>query len=147
MNVKECMNTNVCYCTPGTKISEVAKLMKMNHIGCIPVCNDSKEVVGLVTDRDIILRSVACDKDANTTPVSDIMTCNVCCCDCNNDVTEATNLMSELQVRRIPIVEENKIIGILTLGDIVNETKVGNKQTEETFGHICNCSHNPKNAE
>lgn len=147
MNIRDCMNTNVCYCNPSTKISDVAKLMKDNHVGCIPVCNDSKEIVGLVTDRDIILRSVACDKDANTTPISDIMTCDVCCCDCNKDVLDATHLMSDLQIRRIPVVEDNKIVGILTLGDITNDKGIAPKEVEHTMGCICDCGCDAKNAE
>lgn len=147
MNVKECMKKEVCYCTPSTKIIDVAKLMKDNHVGCIPVCDDSKEIVGLVTDRDIILRSVACDKDVNTTPISDIMTCDVCCCDCNKEVSEATKLMSDLQIRRIPIVDENKVIGILTLGDIANDKGINNTEVEKTVGCICDCGKHAKNAE
>lgn len=147
MNIKKCMNKEVCYCTPNTNVSDVAKLMKDNHIGCVPVCNEAKEVVGLVTDRDIILRSVACDKDAKTTPISDIMTCNVCCCDSNEDVSEATKLMSQFQVRRIPVVEQNKIVGILTFGDVANEKWIDNREAERVIEHICGCSCNPKNAE
>ena len=80
MNVKDCMSTNVCYCTPDSYIKEAAKLMCDNHVGCIPVCNDDKCIVGVITDRDVILRSIACGKDVNNTKVSDIMTCNPCCC-------------------------------------------------------------------
>lgn len=147
MNIKKCINEKVCYCNPNTNVSDVAKLMKDNHIGCVPVCNEEKEVVGIVTDRDIILRSVACDKDAKNTPISDIMTCNVCCCDSNKDVSEVTKLMSQIQVRRIPIIEQNKIVGILTFGDVANEKWIDNRETERVIEHICNCSCNPKNAE
>ena len=62
------------------KINEVAKLMSEHHIGCIPVCDTNNCICGIVTDRDVLLRSVCCNKDLNTTPVSDIMTCNVCTC-------------------------------------------------------------------
>ena len=61
MKVKECMCENVCYCNSNSTISEAAKKMSENHIGCIPVCNDEKCVVGILTDRDITLRSVACN--------------------------------------------------------------------------------------
>ena len=54
MKVKECMSLDVCCCKPDETIKDIAKLMSDNHIGCIPVCDDSKKVVGLVTDRDII---------------------------------------------------------------------------------------------
>ena len=80
--------------------------------------NDNKNVVGLVTDRDILLRSICCDKDAKTTPVSDIMTTNVCCCDANEHIGTAEKIMSDNQIRRIPIIDNDQIVGILSIGDI-----------------------------
>ena len=80
MDVKDCMTKNVCCCTPNTNVAEVAKLMCDNHIGCVPVCDEDNKVVGVLTDRDVILRSISCNKDVNTTPVSEVMTCGVCCC-------------------------------------------------------------------
>ena len=73
MKVKDCMCTDVCCVKPETTIRDVAKLMSQNHIGSIPVCDTNNCLCGIVTDRDIILRSIACDKDVKTTPVSDIM--------------------------------------------------------------------------
>lgn len=149
MKVKECMSLNVCSCTPNTTVSDVAKQMCNNHVGCIPVCDDNNNVVGLLTDRDVILRTIACDKDAKTTPVSEIMTCKVCCCNPDTDVNEATKMMSDLQIRRIPVCDtNNKIVGILSLGDLAhNDTKVGKSQVCNTLENICDCGANTKNAE
>ena len=61
MKVKDCMCENVCCVKPETKIIEVAKLMSENHIGCIPVCDNNNCICGILTDRDILLRTVACD--------------------------------------------------------------------------------------
>ena len=119
--------------------------MSDKHVGCIPVCDNTQNVVGLVTDRDIILRGIACNKDVNTTPVSDIMTTKVCCCNPNTDITEAERLMSENQVKRIPVVDNNKIVGILTLGDLSANTQVSDKSVSDTLNNICSC--NEKNAE
>ena len=80
MKVKDCMCTDVCCVKPETTIRDVAKLMSQNHIGSLPVCDTNNCLCGIVTDRDIILRSIACDKDVKTTPVSDIMSTNVCTC-------------------------------------------------------------------
>ena len=80
MKVKECMCNEVCCVKPETNVYEVAKLMSEYHIGSIPVCNTNNEICGIVTDRDILLRSIVCDKNIKETPVSDIMTCNVCTC-------------------------------------------------------------------
>lgn len=140
MKVKECMCGNVCYCTPNTKISEVAKLMNKNGIGCIPVCNDKKCVVGILTDRDIILRSVACDKDTCGTNVSDIMTCNTVCCDCNEDVNAAVESMGKTGIRRIPVTENGKLVGILTMGDLAKHQNISCECVGTTLENICNCT-------
>ena len=109
MKVKDCMCNEVCCVSPNSTIKDCAKLMMDNHIGCVPICDDSQKVVGVVTDRDIILRTIACDKDVKTTPVSDIMSCNVCCCTPNTDINEAEKMMSQNQIRRIPVIDNNKM--------------------------------------
>lgn len=139
MKVKECMCSNICYCMPDTKISDVAKIMNERHIGCIPVCDNEKYVVGILTDRDIILRSVACDKDARNTTVSDIMTCNTTCCDCNDDIGIVTKTMGEIGIRRVPVTENGKLVGILTLGDFAKHKNVSQECVGSTFENICNC--------
>ena len=73
MKVKDCMCYEVAYLTPESTVEDCAKLMCNKHVGCIPVCDNNKTVVGLVTDRDVILRSIACNKDIKTTPISDII--------------------------------------------------------------------------
>ena len=139
MKVKECMCSNVCYCTPETKISDVAKIMNTNGIGCVPVCDKNKCVVGILTDRDIILRSIACDKDACNTNVSEIMTCNATCCECNEDIEQVTKTMGETGIRRIPVTENGKLIGMLTLGDFAKHSNITTECVGNTFERICNC--------
>ena len=78
MKVKDCMCDNVCCVKPETKITDVAKLMSENHIGCIPVCDSNNCICGILTDRDILLRTVACNKDCSQTTASDIMSTDVC---------------------------------------------------------------------
>jgi CBS domain-containing protein len=146
MKVENCMCNDVYTVTPNSTIQDCAKLMCNNHIGCIPVCDNSQNIVGLVTDRDIILRGIACDKDIKTTPVSDIMTCKVCCCNGDCDVTEAEKIMSNYQIRRLPVVDNNnKLIGIITLGNLVQNQNVSSKGVDDTLENICKC--NGKNAE
>ena len=145
MKVKECMCKEVESINPNTSIKECAKIMSDNHIGCVPVCNEQKEVVGIITDRDLLLRAVACDKDINTTKASDIMTCNAYCCSSDTDVKEAENIMSTEKIRRIPIVDNNKIVGILTLGDISQASDINKNDVCTTLKDIC--SNQTKNAE
>ena len=139
MKVKECMCSNICYCMPDTKIADVAKMMNEKHIGCVPVCDSEKCVVGILTDRDIILRSVACDKDAKNTNVSEIMTCNTTCCDSNDDIGTVTKTMGEIGIRRVPVTENGKLVGILTLGDFAKHQNVSQECVGNTFENICNC--------
>jgi len=145
MKVKDCMCQEVSCVSPQNTIKDCATIMSNKHVGCIPVCDNSQNVVGLVTDRDIILRAIACNKDVNTTPVSEIMTCEVCTCTPNADITEAEQLMSQNQIKRIPVVENNKIVGILTLGDLAANEQIDNKGVNDTLNNICGCD--DKNAE
>lgn len=145
MKVKDCMCDSVNTVKPDTTVNDCAKIMCENHIGCVPVCDCENKVVGIVTDRDILLRNVACDKDAKNTKISDIMTTNVKCCDCNADVKEAEKLMANEQIRRIPIVDNNKIVGILTLGDLAANENIHAEDLCNTIEGIC--GYNKKNAE
>lgn len=146
MKVKDCMCSEVAYLTPESTVADCAKLMCNKHVGCIPVCDNNKTVVGLVTDRDVILRSIACDKDIKNTPISDIMTCKVCCCSPDEEVNEAEKKMSNEQIRRLPVVDENnKIVGIITLGDLCANQNVNTEGVCITLENICGC--NDKNAE
>ncbi len=148
MKVKDCMCNEVCCAKPETTIYDIAKLMQTNKIGCVPICDQNNCVVGLITDRDILLRGVACDKDAKTTPISEIMTTNVCCCDSNEEVNEAERKMSENQIRRLPIVENNKIVGILTIGDLAHwDKELGKQEVCTTIENICYCDGQAKNAQ
>lgn len=147
MKVKDYMCDDIFFVKPDTKIIDVAKIMKDNHIGCVPVCNENNEVCGILTDRDILLRAVACNKDVNTTPASDIMTTNVCTCKKDDDIPDAQSKMSDHQVRRLPVCDENNnIIGILTLGNLAeNDFKIGKNEVCTTLSDICNCETHKNN--
>lgn len=147
MKVKDCMTNSVCNCTPETTIQDAAKKMSANHIGCLPICDNTNTIVGLVTDRDIVLRSVACGKDITTTPISEIMTKNVCCCKTDDEVNEAEKLMGKMQIKRIPVLENNKVVGMITVGDLVNDSKVTSIEVSNTLEDICHCGVNSKNNE
>lgn len=142
MKVNECMCHDVLWVNPNTTICECANLMAEHKIGSIPVCNSNQNVVGMVTDRDILLRSVCCDKNAKTTPVSEIMSTNVCCCEPNEELKHAEHLMSNNQVRRLPVIENNKIIGILSIGDISRNPNTNKENFVATFDNICRCGEN-----
>ena len=148
MKAKECMCNDVCCVKPNATVYDVAKLMNDNHIGCVPVCNNENSVCGIVTDRDIILRSIVNNKNVKETPISEIMSCNVCTCNENDEINTVEDKMSKNQIRRIPVCDsQNKIVGILTLGDLANNSKeVGEKNVCTTLENICDCNSNSKNA-
>ena len=147
MKIKECMSKDVCFVKSDCNIYDAARIMNENHIGCIPICNDEKNIVGVITDRDIVLRGVACDKNLKTTPISQIMTTNVYTCKCDDEVQNAENLMKKNQIRRIPVVDnKDKMVGILTTGDLVqNIHKIGDNNISTTMENIYNSKGSIKN--
>lgn len=139
------MCENVCQVTPETNIKEVAKLMQENKVGCIPVCNDNK-VCGIVTDRDLVLRGMACGKNIDTTKVSDIMTCNPCTCKEDDDIEKAEDLMAENQIKRIPVCDNNNnIVGMLSIGNLFQNHEDLNED-ELCYTLECICKNSNKNA-
>ena len=142
MKVKDCMCNDVCSVKPNTNLSQVAKLMGEKHVGCIPVCDENNSICGIVTDRDILLRAVACDKDIKNCPISEIMTTNVCACKEDDEVSDAQCKMSKNHIRRLPVCDNNnKIIGILTLGDLAQNTdEIGKEEVSQTVEKICDCN-------
>ena len=145
MKVKDCMCNSVAYVAPNCSIKDCSKVMLQNHVGCIPVCDNQNQIVGLVTDRDLILRCIACDKDTANTPVSEVMTSKVCCCNPETDIESAEEMMSKHQVRRLPVVQNGQIVGMITLGDLSKNQNVNTKSVCETLENICGC--NEQNAE
>lgn len=139
MKVKECMVKQTVCIKPETNIYEVAKLMDENHVGCLPICDNNGDVAGIVTDRDIVLRGIACCKDIKTTPISDIMTTKVVKTSPDTDLEDVADLMIKNQIRRLPVIDGNQIVGMITLGDFAKEKCMCNEKIGETFEGICCC--------
>ena len=145
MKVRECMCNQVSCVKPETTLKDVAKMMQENHVGCIPVCDTKNMVVGLVTDRDLVLRGIACNKDTATTPVSEVMTTKVYTVAPDAEVTEASKIMCDCQVKRVPVIENETIVGIITLGDLANNQEVKGTEVYTAVEGICRCDGNTKN--
>jgi CBS domain-containing protein len=110
----------VC-CLPDDLVTKAAQLMKSEHIGSIPVIKNeqTKKLVGIITDRDLALKIVAEGLDAKSTKVETVMTRKVVTCYAEDDLQKVVDAMSENQLRRIPIVDEdNKILGIIAQADV-----------------------------
>ncbi|PLR94137.1 CBS domain-containing protein [Bacillus sp. T33-2] len=116
MKIEEVMTTDVEYCTPETPLTDVALKMKELDVGVIPICEDDK-LVGLATDRDLVIKGLASQLPIDT-PVSEVMTSDPVRGTKSMTAEEAAELMADVQIRRLPIVEEGKLIGIVSLGDL-----------------------------
>jgi CBS domain-containing protein len=113
--IREIMTDNVDSCTLLDNVFEVAVKMKEMNVGAIPILDQDK-LVGMITDRDIVVRGVA-EKHPGSTKVEDIMSNNLITISPDATTKEAAQLMSEHQIRRLPVVEGDKLVGIVSLGD------------------------------
>ena len=118
MQVKDLMNPSVITIEPGSSASLAARLISRHNVGSRPVCGDDRRLRGVVTDRDIVLRCIAAEEDPAQTPVRDIMTRSCATVSPQDDCREATRLMALHQVRRLPVVEGGKLVGVISLGDV-----------------------------
>jgi CBS domain-containing protein len=133
MNVSEVMTAQVATATPRTTIAEIARTMADVESGAVPVTDDGK-VVGLITDRDIVLRVVAEGKGLDT-PVAEVMTEGVETCQEDDNVADATAKMGAKQIRRLVVLSaDGKLAGILSLGDVAVD--YGAKAVGKTLGEI-----------
>jgi len=118
MKAKDIMTEEVVWVMPQTSLREAANKMKELDVGVLPVCND-QELVGILTDRDIVLRSTAEGKDPNNTKVAEAMSSKVEYCLEDEDVNKVAYRMEKKKIRRIPVIGHNRrLIGIISLGDI-----------------------------
>jgi len=134
--MKKCdsvMTKNPVCCLPDDIVAKVAQLMKRENIGPIPVIEneETRKLVGIVTDRDLALKIVAEGRDAKSTKVETVMTRKVVTCRADDDLQIALDAMSEHQLRRIPIVDnDNKILGIISQADVATRIDQPEKTAE-----------------
>ncbi len=123
------MTKDVAYINPMSNVVEAAQIMQKHNVGSIPVC-DQNGVRGILTDRDIIVRNIAHGKNPLETPVSEVMTSSVSTATPDMDVEEAAKIMAEQQVRRLPVVENNMIVGMISLGDFAVNSRTDVEASE-----------------
>jgi CBS domain-containing protein len=127
------MTTDLVTCTPETSIAEAARLMKTEDIGPVLVVDNdnSRTLVGILTDRDIVVKVIADGQDVSTTRVGDVMSKKLVTCRADDDVDVAMKAMAQFQLRRIPVVEENmKLVGIIAQADVATRTDAPEKTAE-----------------
>lgn len=123
MKVKDLMSRNAASVSPDTSLEEVARMMKEMNIGSVPVV-ESGRVVGIVTDRDIIIRELAMGKNPVTTRVGDVMTYGISTASPEMDIHDAAKLMSDKQIRRLPVVDNDRLVGMIAIGDMAVRSKL-----------------------
>jgi len=127
MKVRELMTTEPITVEPDATLGEVATLMKQEDCGSIPVV-EAGRLVGIVTDRDIVIRGVAAGTDPKTERVSTIMSADPVTIGADDNVTEAEKIMADRQIRRLPVVEDGRLVGIIVTAQIAradDKRKVG----------------------
>ena len=118
MKVRELMTGNVIPIHPEETVEVAARKLAHYNIGALPVCEDGGRLCGMVTDRDLVTRCLASGRSPLTTPVRDVMTSQVITARPDTDTTTAAGLMGREQIRRLPVVENGRLCGMVSLGDL-----------------------------
>ena len=141
MKISEIMTKEVISLSANDTVEHAAQIMKEYNIGSIPVNTENRGIVGIITDRDIILRCVAEGENIKVQKISEIMTSNPVVGDKNINTDEAVRIMGERQIRRLPIISNNELIGIVSLGDLALEPNL-KQETTDVLGEISvPCAH------
>jgi CBS domain-containing protein len=138
MKCADVMTKDPTCCVPTDTVSRVAKIMKTEDVGSIPVCESrqSRKLVGIVTDRDLALCVVGEGRDPNGTPAQEVMTRQPITCSAEDDLQQAIDAMQSHQVRRIPVVDrDGQLVGIIAQADIATRVQDPEK-TAETLEEI-----------
>ena len=118
MRVQEIMTRDVECIEPNRTLQEAAGRMKAIDVGPLPVCENNR-LVGMITDRDIVVRAVAQGHNPRIEKVRDVMTRNIACCNEDQDIEQAARLMNHKQVRRLAVLNRNQqLVGIVSLADL-----------------------------
>lgn len=137
--VREIMTKDVKVCAPHDSVTAAAKIMRDVNCGSVPVC-EGKKVVGMITDRDIVLNCVAAEKDCKSVHCHDVMTKDVITCSPDTDAHECARMMSDHQIRRIPVVENGQMVGICAIGDLAT-MNIHINEAGEALSHISEHMH------
>ena len=118
MKVSDIMNDSVVSISEDESVALASRLLSRHNVGSLPVCDGSGALRGMVTDRDIVLRCVATDRSPRETSVGEIMTRSLVTVNPGDDAGRAGELMGSAQVRRLPVTENGRLVGIVSLGDM-----------------------------
>ena len=132
-SIRDLMSSNPCAIEADKPVAYAAKMMKQEDVGLAPIVEGDR-LVGTLTDRDIVLRVVAEGKDPQTVTAREVASTDLITIDPQQDLDEALRLMASNQVRRLPVVEEGRLVGVLAQADVAREAK--EKQTGQLVEDI-----------
>ena len=118
MKVRDLMTKQVIHVSSGESAEVAARTLTHYNIGALPVCNSDGKLCGMVTDRDLVIRCMASGRSPAETAVEDVMTKQVLSVQPDMEVGVAAHLMGRQQIRRLPVVENGKLCGMVSLGDL-----------------------------
>jgi len=134
--VADVMTRGVRSMSPRDPVVRAAQAMDELNVGVIPVCEGEK-LVGMVTDRDIVVRGVAQEKDPRNMKLDEVMSTNVRCASEQDDVDQVLGQMAESQVRRMPVVDDQeRLVGMVSIGDIAAKDPDGEEDVAISLGDI-----------
>lgn len=134
MRIKEVLKKGIVSINLNTSIYDAANLMKKHNIGFLPVINNNK-VIGVITDRDIVINAVANNCDCDTT-IEDYINKNIVKIDYNREISDALDLMKKNKIKRIIIMDGEKFIGVLSLSDMIDTNEKEVLETIKTIWKI-----------
>ena len=118
MKVQDIMTRTVISIAPGETAEAAARTLSRYNVGVLPVCSNDGKLCGMITDRDVVIRCIAAGRIPGDTAVREVMTSRVISVQPDVDVGVAAHLMGRQQVRRLPVVREGKLCGMVSLGDM-----------------------------
>ena len=139
--VKDVMTTQPRAVTPQTSLSEVAELMENDDVGAIPVVEGDR-LVGIVTDRDIVVRAIAKGKDPRGMPAAEVSSRELVTVNPEDDLSDALELMARHQVRRLAVTADERLVGVVSQADVALEAK--EKETGELLQDISRPPQGPR---
>ena len=140
MRVQDIMTKDVCSCSPATNAAAATEMMWTRNCGSLPIVEDGRGVVGMITDRDLLIALGTSNRNALNLPVGEVMTKDVSLCAPDDDIRDALNIMAQRQLHRLPVVDKDGVLkGILSLDDIAlrAETDGLSRELLKTMKAIC----------
>jgi len=116
--IRDLMTKRLVTVKPESTLADAARKMKENDVGSVLLTSPDGRLTGLLTDRDIVVRGLASGKDARSTKVEEVVSTTPQTLSPEDDVDRAVRLMSEKSVRRLPVLEEGRLVGVVSLGDL-----------------------------